>query len=94
MTALVLPVLAAASAGASAPMALAAAGGYGIGRARTAQENAILNTEQGHAAVRLAELGEAKTLLECNRPYWRKKEGRCAPFMNPEMRVVETWRVE
>ncbi|MCX8016898.1 MAG: hypothetical protein N2690_03185 [Rhodocyclaceae bacterium] len=60
---------------------LAFGGGYWL--ASTASENEALRagqvfaTPEGRAAARLAELGQARTLLECSGPGWTAKDGYC-----------------
>ena len=56
-------------------------GGYWV--ARTASDSdavragRVLAGDEGRAAVRLAELGQAKALLECSGPGWTTKDGFC-----------------
>ena len=61
----------------------AVAGGVGYWVAATQAESAaaragqVLAGPEGLAAVRLAELGQARILLECKGPGWTEKDGSC-----------------
>ena len=56
-------------------------GGYWV--ARTASDSEAVRSgqalagDEGRAAVRLAELGQAKALLECSGPGWTRQDGFC-----------------
>lgn len=60
-----------------------AAGGAGYWIAATQAESAaaragrVLAGPEGAAAVKLAELGQARILLECKGPGWTEKDGSC-----------------
>ncbi|WP_131421460.1 hypothetical protein [Comamonas thiooxydans] len=61
----------------------AVAGGVGYWIAATQAESAaaragqVLAGPEGAAAVKLAELGQARILLECKGPGWTEKDGSC-----------------
>lgn len=61
--------------------AASAGGGYWIASTtaenRAARAGQVLHGPEGAAAVRLAELGQARILLECKGPGWTEKNGSC-----------------
>ena len=56
-------------------------GGYWVARTASDSEavrsGQVLAGDEGRAAVRLAELGQAKALLECSGPGWTRQDGFC-----------------
>ena len=56
-------------------------GGYWIARTTNDSDSTrlgqVMTSAEGRAAVRLAELGQAKSLLECAGPGWTAKDGFC-----------------
>ncbi len=75
---------------------LSFAGGYWV--AQTASENEavkagrVLTGDEGRAAVRLAELGQAKALLACSGDGWTGKDGFC--FGTPKGGRTVGWRIK
>lgn len=51
----------------------------------------LLVGAEGQAAMRLAELGEARNLLNCVQPGWTKKDGYC--YGTPGSQTTLGWRI-
>lgn len=75
--------------------ALGALSGYWVSRAVAANDairaDKVLHTAEGQAAVRLAELGQARILVNCEQRGWTLKDGYC--YGTPSDGRVHGWRV-
>jgi hypothetical protein len=73
-------------------LGMAGLGGYWLGYQRGSEDQAVLQGSQGQAAVRLAEMGVAQDLANCEGRGWIKRNGRC--YVSPVEGQVYGWRVK